>query len=522
MRGGGGRRPGPALGLGLRQAHRLRVPAAGAGLGRVLPAQGHARPCVHIAERRGLRLRPLAGGHRGQRGPAGPGRGQGRPTPVGGTSTGAPVAVWGLTFKAGTDDRRNSPALDIARRLADAGRRRAGLRPHGRGRCGGARDWRASICGRPLRGLPGGPGGWCVLTEWDEFRWLDFAKVRDSWPPRRSSTPGTCSTRRALRRCGFSLHRHRPAVSRVVVAGGAGFLGSHLCDRLVGPGRRGGLRRRPLHRATATTWPTCSTGPGFTFVVADVSRRGPGRRTGRRGLQPGQPRLPAGLPGAAARRPWPWAARGPGACSSWPARTAPGSCWPRPARSTATRGPPPARDLPGQRRPDRAPQRLRRGQAVRRGADHGHATGPRAPTSASPGSSTPTGPRLAPATAGWCPTSSSRRWPASRSPSTATAPRPGASATSTTRSAGSLALLDSDHDRPGQHRQPRRAHRARAGPRGARGHRSDSPDRRSTRCRPTTRPGAARTSPWPDAARLGAHDVASTTGWPARSSTSRR
>jgi UDPglucose 6-dehydrogenase len=31
------------------------------------------------------------------------------------------VAVWGLTFKANTDDRRDSPSLQIAHRLAALG-----------------------------------------------------------------------------------------------------------------------------------------------------------------------------------------------------------------------------------------------------------------------------------------------------------------------------------------------------------------------------------------------------------------
>jgi len=34
---------------------------------------------------------------------------------------GANIAVWGLTFKAGTDDRRDSPSLDIAKRLLSKG-----------------------------------------------------------------------------------------------------------------------------------------------------------------------------------------------------------------------------------------------------------------------------------------------------------------------------------------------------------------------------------------------------------------
>jgi UDPglucose 6-dehydrogenase len=40
---------------------------------------------------------------------------------VGGSLDGAKVAVWGLTFKANTDDRRHSPAVEVVRRLFEAG-----------------------------------------------------------------------------------------------------------------------------------------------------------------------------------------------------------------------------------------------------------------------------------------------------------------------------------------------------------------------------------------------------------------
>jgi len=46
---------------------------------------------------------------------------------VGGDLSGRTVAVWGLTFKAGTDDLRDSPALEVVDRLLAAG---AGLRAH--------------------------------------------------------------------------------------------------------------------------------------------------------------------------------------------------------------------------------------------------------------------------------------------------------------------------------------------------------------------------------------------------------
>ena len=50
-----------------------------------------------------------------------------------------------------------------------------------------------------------------VLTEWDEFRWLDFDKVADAdGAPAASSTPATCSTAPRCAAAGFELRRHRP------------------------------------------------------------------------------------------------------------------------------------------------------------------------------------------------------------------------------------------------------------------------------------------------------------------------
>jgi UDPglucose 6-dehydrogenase len=97
-------------------------------------------------------------------------------TLVGGSLAGATVAVWGLTFKAGTDDLRGSPALDIIEVLVVAG---AVVRAYD------------PVAGTAAaRHLPGAdivrdPYLACkeadvlvVLTEWDEFRTLDFERVR--------------------------------------------------------------------------------------------------------------------------------------------------------------------------------------------------------------------------------------------------------------------------------------------------------------------------------------------------------
>ncbi len=111
---------------------------------------------------------------------------------------------------------------------------------------------------------------------------------------------------------------------RVVVLGGGGFLGSHLCDHLVergdevvcvddfSTGRRSNVAHLDGH-------------PRFTLVEADISGVAPGGRPGDRCLQPGQPGVARPTIWPFRSRPWPWGARGPGGASSWPIATGPGS-----------------------------------------------------------------------------------------------------------------------------------------------------------------------------------------------------
>ena len=85
------------------------------------------------------------------------------------------VAVWGLTFKAETDDLRDSPAVAICRRLLAADARLTVFDP---------------TVDRPRIGVPDGvaiasdPVAACqdadvlvVLTEWDQFKWIDPVAV---------------------------------------------------------------------------------------------------------------------------------------------------------------------------------------------------------------------------------------------------------------------------------------------------------------------------------------------------------
>ncbi len=107
------------------------------------------------------------------------------------------IAVWGLTFKARTDDLRDSPALYVAERLVAAGAQIRAYDP------------------TVTRQLPSittvtDPYDACddavvltILTEWDEFRWLDLGLARA-----RMAAPNLVDARNlieppAARRAGF-------------------------------------------------------------------------------------------------------------------------------------------------------------------------------------------------------------------------------------------------------------------------------------------------------------------------------
>ena len=93
---------------------------------------------------------------------------------AGGSVADTTVGVWGLTFKANTDDLRQSPSLHIVERLLARGARVQGYDP--------------AVSG-PIEHVPGlevvpdpyaaGEGATvlAVLTEWDEFKWVDLDKL---------------------------------------------------------------------------------------------------------------------------------------------------------------------------------------------------------------------------------------------------------------------------------------------------------------------------------------------------------
>jgi UDPglucose 6-dehydrogenase len=97
---------------------------------------------------------------------------------AGGSVQGVRIGAWGLTFKARTDDLRESPALEILARLAAQG---AVLRAYDPAVPSAARLPAAldvEVVDDPYAAAEGAEV-LVVLTEWDEFKWLDMDKVRD-------------------------------------------------------------------------------------------------------------------------------------------------------------------------------------------------------------------------------------------------------------------------------------------------------------------------------------------------------
>jgi UDPglucose 6-dehydrogenase len=124
-----------------------------------------------------------------------------------GVLDGSTVAVWGLTFKALTDDLRDSPALEVVGRLLRRGAQVRAYDPmvdHRRA-SGDERLEGVTICSDPYAACTGADVV-ALLTEWDEFRWLDFDKVSSLLRARAVVDCRNVLDPAAMRKRGFIYH----------------------------------------------------------------------------------------------------------------------------------------------------------------------------------------------------------------------------------------------------------------------------------------------------------------------------
>ncbi|HEY8081505.1 MAG TPA: UDP-glucose/GDP-mannose dehydrogenase family protein [Acidimicrobiales bacterium] len=97
---------------------------------------------------------------------------------AGGTLEGRTIGVLGLSFKANTGDRRDSPAVSITRMLAEKGATIRAFDPTVNSTDVDLADLaHLEVFDGPYEAVSGAHAV-ALLTEWQEFRWLDFAKVR--------------------------------------------------------------------------------------------------------------------------------------------------------------------------------------------------------------------------------------------------------------------------------------------------------------------------------------------------------
>ena len=117
---------------------------------------------------------------------------------AGGSLHGVKVGAWGLTFKARTDDTRMSPAIEIIHRLQEAGAVVTAFDP--------AIDH--EIEGIPVAADPFSAAAdaevLAILTEWDEFRWLDLEQLGSSMAKKNVVDARNLLDRNRLRQHGFS------------------------------------------------------------------------------------------------------------------------------------------------------------------------------------------------------------------------------------------------------------------------------------------------------------------------------
>ena len=95
---------------------------------------------------------------------------------AGGTLKGKKIACWGLTFKALTDDLRDSPAVEIVTRILAEGAAVSVFDPTVKVAPKGLEA--ITISNSPLEAC-GGADVIAVLTEWDNFRWVSPADAGD-------------------------------------------------------------------------------------------------------------------------------------------------------------------------------------------------------------------------------------------------------------------------------------------------------------------------------------------------------
>ena len=112
---------------------------------------------------------------------------------------GVKIGVLGLTFKAGTDDMRDSPAIEITQRLVNAGAKVRAFDPVGK-ECPIPE---VEVCDDAYAAAEGAEV-LAILTEWNEFKFVDLDKLAEVMANKHIVDARNLLDRGAVRRRGFT------------------------------------------------------------------------------------------------------------------------------------------------------------------------------------------------------------------------------------------------------------------------------------------------------------------------------
>ena len=121
---------------------------------------------------------------------------------AGGELRGTRVAVLGLTFKANTDDLRDSPAMTITAELLDDGASVCAYDPVA-GEAAAGEIVGLEVASDAYEACDGADV-LAILTEWDQFRWLDYSRVAAAMAQARVVDARNLLDPSAMRRLGFA------------------------------------------------------------------------------------------------------------------------------------------------------------------------------------------------------------------------------------------------------------------------------------------------------------------------------
>ena len=119
---------------------------------------------------------------------------------------GKTIAVWGLAFKPKTDDMREAPAVPIIKALLEKGAKVQAYDPEAMKVAKGIFGNKITYAAKNYDALKGADA-LAVVTEWQEFREPDFARMQEADARRRSSsTAATSTSREQMKAHGFTYY----------------------------------------------------------------------------------------------------------------------------------------------------------------------------------------------------------------------------------------------------------------------------------------------------------------------------